>query len=115
MQRAWRKLANARASLEAGFSEDAAAAAYFAMLFAARAALSEEDAHAKTHHGTWTLFSRHFVRTGRVAAHLPGEAESAREQREEADYGTGGATAGEAALSIECAEAFLREIERVTG
>jgi uncharacterized protein (UPF0332 family) len=40
-------------------------AAYYAMLYAARAALSEQDRYAKTHSGTWTLFRETFVRDGR--------------------------------------------------
>ncbi len=35
------------------------------MLYAARAALSEEDLYAKTHSGSWTLFNDAFVRTSR--------------------------------------------------
>jgi len=38
--------------------------AYYAMLNAARAALSERGEHAKTHSGTWTLFSATFVAPG---------------------------------------------------
>ena len=108
-----RKLASARASLAAGFSEDAAAAGYYTMLYAARAALSEEDLHAKTHNGTWTLFSRQFMRTGRLDSVLQAWAEDAREKREQADYGGGGASAEEATLVIERAERFLAEIERL--
>ncbi len=59
------RLGAARAALEAGFSSNAASAAYFAMLYAARAALSEEEQSAKTHRGTWQLFRETFVDTGR--------------------------------------------------
>jgi len=62
---ATRKLAAARTLLDSGFSQDAAGAAYYAMLYAARAALSEGDEHAKTHSGTWTLFSERYVNAGR--------------------------------------------------
>jgi hypothetical protein len=39
-------------------------AACYAILNAARAALSERGEYAKTHSGTWTLFSKVFVSTG---------------------------------------------------
>lgn len=49
-------LAAAEAALRSGFPGGAAADAYYAVLYAARAALSEADRYAKTHHGVWALF-----------------------------------------------------------
>lgn len=106
-----RKLQVARVSLEAGFPEDAAGAAYYAMLNAARAALSEQDLHAKTHNGVWTLFSERFVKAGAVAPELGAHAEAARGRREQADYDTGGAGHDEARVTIDRAEAFVEQIE----
>ncbi len=40
--------------------------AYYAMFYGARAALSERDAYAKTHAGTWNEFQRVFVTPGLV-------------------------------------------------
>jgi uncharacterized protein (UPF0332 family) len=111
VQVARRKLQLARSSLQAGFSEDAAAAAYYAMLSAARAALSEQDVHAKTHNGVWTLFSDRFVRTGAVGRELGGYADAAREHRQQADYETGGASPEEALVAIGHAEEFVERIE----
>lgn len=106
-----RKLVLARAALAAGLPQDAAGAAYYAMLNAARAALSEEDLHAKTHRGVWVLFSDTFIRTGRLDAQLATHAQNAREAREEAEYGVGGANAGEAEAMIAHAEGFLAAVE----
>lgn len=83
------------------------------MLNAARAALSEEDLYAKTHHAVWTLFSDTFVRTGRLDAELGTRAEGARKAREEGDYGVGGADAREAETLISAAESFVEAVERL--
>ncbi len=106
-----RKLEAARVMLDAGLSRDAAGAAYYAMLNAARAALSEENLYAKTHRGVWTQFSATFVKTGRLDAQLTTHARKAREAREEADYGVGGANAEEAETMIAHAEGFLAAVE----
>ncbi len=106
-----RKLKAARVVLEAGLPQDAAAAAYYAMLNAARAALSEEDLYAKTHRGVWAQFSSTFIRTGRLDAQLVARAERARKAREEADYGVAGASTEEAETMIAHAEDFVAAVE----
>ena len=58
-------LTGARATSAAGFPPGAVSLGYYAMLYAARAALSEEDLYAKTHSGTWNLFATAFVETER--------------------------------------------------
>lgn len=115
LEGARRKLELAQTALAAGLPQDAAGAAYYAMLNAARAALSEEDLYAKTHRGVWALFSDTFVRTSRLDAQLTTRAEKAREAREEADYGVGGADAGEAETIIAHAEEFVAVVEALYG
>jgi predicted nucleotidyltransferase len=66
MDGARERLAAARTNLDANLPYVAVGLAYYAMLYAARAALSEEDRYAKTHSGTWTLFRELFVQTGGV-------------------------------------------------
>lgn len=110
MAGAGRQLAAARSLLEAGIPENAAAAAYYAMLYAARAALSEEERNAKTHRGSWALFSESFVATGRVDKDLYDAAQTARELREASDYRAGGASDSEARRAVEAAERFLTKI-----
>lgn len=63
------RLTLASIALAAGSYGGAVSAAYYAMLNAARAALSEEDSYAKTHSGTWTLFRETFVATERFDAY----------------------------------------------
>jgi uncharacterized protein (UPF0332 family) len=86
MAEARRRLALAATALEAGYLAAAVSSAYYAMLYAARAALSEEDQNAKTHRGTWHLFQDVFVRPGRFDAGLA--AEAARAQKAKSILGT---------------------------
>ncbi|MGH2963249.1 MAG: HEPN domain-containing protein [Solirubrobacterales bacterium] len=51
-----KRLRTARAALGVRDPAGAVSAAYYAMLYAVRAALSEEDRYAKTHAGTWGEF-----------------------------------------------------------
>ena len=64
MASAWDRLALARTAIESGHAAGAVSAAYYAKLYAARAALSEEDQYAKTNAVTWSLFRETFVGTG---------------------------------------------------
>jgi uncharacterized protein (UPF0332 family) len=49
-------VASAQLLLSGGHGATAVSAAYYAMLYAARAALSERDRNARSHAGTWRLF-----------------------------------------------------------
>ena len=64
MDQARERLADAQKILNVAHPPVVVSTAYYAMLNAANAALSERGEHAKTHSGTWTLFSRVFVATG---------------------------------------------------
>jgi uncharacterized protein (UPF0332 family) len=44
--------------------------AYYAILYAARAALSERDRNAKTHRGIWAIVSEEFVASRDIDAEL---------------------------------------------
>ena len=94
-------MAAARVLLEAKLPENSAAEAYQAMFSAARAALSERDREARTHHGTWTLFDQLFVRHDLFEGRLRDAARNAEELRYDSDYRVGGASqeGGEARLS----------------
>lgn len=108
-----RRLAAARTNLESGLPFIAVGAAYDAMLYAARAALSEEDLYAKTHSGTWTLFARTFVAPGRFDAALLEPVQRIREQREAADYEASDPSEVEAAAATERAESFVDAVARM--
>jgi uncharacterized protein (UPF0332 family) len=101
----------ARAALEGGFEEGAVSAAYYAMLYAARAALSEEDRNARTHGGTWQLFRETFVDAGRFESELAGAAQATQPLREGADYDARRISAEEAERVCTLAERFLSAID----
>lgn len=105
--RAGSRLAAARASLDAGFADAAVSSAYYAMLYAARAALSEEDLHAKTHGGTWNVFWETFATTGRFNRELAAQARATQPIRESADYDAATLTEADAVALIELAERFV--------
>ena len=107
------RLASARDLLLTGHSETSAGAAYYAMLYAARAALSEQDLNAKTHRGTWHLFRDSFVASGRFEPGLYEASQEAQRLREAADYEAGGAAPEEAERVVAAAERFVATVESV--
>jgi uncharacterized protein (UPF0332 family) len=107
------RLAAARAAQEAGFPATALSTAYYATLYAARAALSEEERNAKTHRGTWAAFSEVFVAPGRFDRGLAAQARRIQTDREAVDYDARDVTAAEAEAALEHADRFIAEIERV--
>lgn len=107
MRAALERLEAARTTLAGGLGAPAASDAYYAMLYAARAALSEEDRNARTHRGTWSLFRQLFVRDGTFDASLVEDVERARELREAADYDAASISPAEAAATVEQAERFV--------
>ena len=89
--------------------------AYYAMLNAARAALSERGEYAKTHSGTWTLFSRHSSPGGSSTSDLSVLARRAQEARQQGDYEAAPASAVEAAEFVEGAARFIAAVEAMLG
>lgn len=86
MDQARDRVAMAREVLAAGHLEGAVSSAYYAMLYAARAALSESDEHARTHSGTWNLFRQRYVVTDAFDQDLYSLAHRAQAAREQGDY-----------------------------
>lgn len=111
LQLARRRLAQARVDLEAGFADGAISAAYYAMLAAARAALSERDRNARTHSGTWHLFHETFVAAGDFDRELYAEAPRAQQLRWASDYEGEEFSAEEAGAVLDAAERFLTTVE----
>ena len=99
------RLEAARNSIASGDFTVAVATAYYAMLYAARAALSERDLNAKTHGGTWSLFRENFVLPGLVDGELTARARVAEQLRYDADYDA-------ADISRDVAEAVLADADR---
>lgn len=107
------RLTGARHALSAGDLDLAVSAAYYAMLYAARAALSEHDEHARRHRGTWNLFFQRFVSTGVFDQGLHSLAQQAQEAREGADYEAKTPPAEEAERYVEGAAEFVEAVERM--
>jgi uncharacterized protein (UPF0332 family) len=70
MDQARDRAAAAAEMLAAEHLEAAVSTAYYSMLYAARAALSEQQEHARTHRGTWNLFRTRYVVTDAFDAEL---------------------------------------------
>lgn len=103
----------AREVLEAGHLEGAVSAAYYAMLYAARAALSEDDVHARTHRGTWQLFRERYVTIDAFDATLYTMAQHAQAAREGGDYEAIKPDPAEARRYVSGAAEFLAAVERM--
>jgi uncharacterized protein (UPF0332 family) len=91
----------------------ALSAAYYAMLYAARAALSERNIYTKTHRGLWHELRRVFVETGNLDADLVASVQKIQPEREQADYDAWAAPAEDARHAIELADTFLAAIEEL--
>jgi uncharacterized protein (UPF0332 family) len=109
--RARERLEGARKNLEHGEYAIAVGAAYYAMLYGARAALSERDRHAKTHRGTWNLVRQTLVADGSLPADLVAEAERLAELREAADYDALAVEREQAARATTSAQRFLAALD----
>jgi uncharacterized protein (UPF0332 family) len=106
------------AGAEAVLGEDpstALSAAYYALLYCARAALSERGIHAKTHRGTWHEFRGALVESGEVEAELAAAVQRLQPEREHADYDAWLAPEAEARHAIDLARRFLGVIEELLG
>ena len=104
-------LAGARTTLASGFPTGAVSLGYYAMLYAVRAALSEEDRYAKTHSGTWQLFRETFVVTGRFDEALFERAQGTLPLRMAADYEARRVAHNDAEEVVELADRFVQAIE----
>lgn len=105
------RLAAARRELGAGDPSTAASLAYYGLLYAARAALSEEGRYAKTHRGAWDVFWQTFAVTGRFDATLAGEARAVQELRQLADYEARRPTMAEAENVVDVTDRFVAAVE----
>ena len=105
------RAATAREILASGHLEAAVSTAYYAMLYAARAALSESDEYARTHGGTWHLFHERYVTTGAFDQHLHAMAHGAQRTREEGDYEAITPDRGEAERLVAGAADYIAAVE----
>lgn len=110
MASAQERISAAHAALTAGFPSVAVSAAYYAALYAARAALSEKDRYAKTHRGAWSLFGELFVSGGSFDPRLLAAARRTQELREAADYDAREISAERAQAVVGDAESFVARV-----
>ena len=115
MDRAREHLEAARLTLAAGLFAPAVSDGYYAMVYASRAALSEEDRYARTHRGTWDLFYVTFVESGRFDRALLAAARETQKPREGADYAAQTFTREDAAQILDVAERFIAEVTELIG
>ena len=109
------RLAAAREALAAGHEAVAVSVAYYSMLYAARATLSEDDENARTHRGTWNLFRIRYVTTDVFDATLFTLAQHAQVAREGGDYQAVTPTKEEAERYVAGAADFLAAVEQMLG
>jgi uncharacterized protein (UPF0332 family) len=112
LERAHEGIASARTLVEAGHAATAVSTAYYAMLYAARAALSERDRHARWHAGTWELFRQEFVLTGELDEELARDAQRAQARREASDYAAESFELSEARELVATAARFVAAVAR---
>jgi uncharacterized protein (UPF0332 family) len=103
----------AQMAFASGHLEGAVSAAYYAMLYAARAALSERDEYARTHGGTWHLFHERFVTTGAFDQDLHAMAQRAQRAREGGDYEAITPSRADAEAFVAGAEEYIAAVEHM--
>ena len=85
-RRATRTLSAAELLVREGYPEDAVARAYYAILHAAKAALSVHDVIAESHSSVRGLFGKHLIRTGAVERTWSKQLAGSLDDRLAADY-----------------------------
>ncbi len=114
--RAANALHGASVLLDAGDFAAAVSRAYYAMFYAARAALLAEGLATKTHSGLVHVFGQTFVQGGRVSAEAGKALREAFRARQLADYAEEEVFGREdAARYVEQARRFVAEVERLLG
>lgn len=109
------RLAAAREALDANHRGVAVSVAYYSMLYAARATLSEDDENARTHRGMWNLFRIKYVTTDAFDAALFTLAQHAQVAREGGDYQAVTPSEEEARRYVDGAADFLAAVEQMEG
>ena len=116
LEKADEALAAAEHLLDGGHLRAVANRAYYAMFYAALAALMQSGGDIpRTHGGVKNQFGLRYVTTGIFDAKLAGTLQDAYELRRLNDYELYTSTADEVELAVKNARAFVAEIRRVTG
>lgn len=86
LDRAERYLDSAELLLDDGDPESCVSRAYYAMLFAAEAALLEEGIETSSHRGVITMFGRHLVQDGPLPGVMGRRLSTTMQKRQVSDY-----------------------------
>ncbi len=113
MDEARERAATARELLASNHFAVAVSVGCYAMLYAARAALSERDEYARTHRGTWQLFRDRYVTTEAFDQHLYELAQKSQTARERGDYEAVAPDRAEAQEIVDGAGEFVAAVERM--
>ncbi len=112
LDKARRSVTSARRLLEGGDADFAVSRAYYAMFYAAEAALLSRGLSFSKHARVLAEFNRQFATTGEIPAHHATMLHEAFEQRLIADYSHEAAyPAARARRLLESAQAFVSDVE----
>ena len=113
--KAQKYLRSAAVLLELEDLDSCASRAYFAMFYAAQAALLQETTTLSSRQGIRTAFVERFVATGRLPDHAADVLNRAAELQEVADYSYDAVVARQdAEIILQEAEAFVNSLARLT-
>ena len=111
LERARRELKVTRLLVEREFHEQAISRAYYAMFYAAEAALLSRGVARSRHSGVIAAFNEYFVSTGLLPDIPPGALPGAFDQRNQADYGNEAVSVEQARVLLEDAERFVEAVD----
>ena len=112
LKRGYEKLRSARVLFENELYDDCVSRAYYSMFYAARSLLAMKDIYPKTHGGVIKMLGLEFVTSGYLDEVTARAIATAKEDREEADYGILiSISREEAEQALTDAEGFLSKIE----
>ncbi len=112
LARAKSDLEAARALTGAGFHAQAVSRAYYAVFYAAEAALLRLGETRSKHAGVIAAFGKRVVKEGGLEREIGAILHARFEQRLEADYGRGEVSATDAEGALRDAERFVAAVER---
>ena len=111
LDRSYEKLASAKLLFENSFYADCVSRAYYAMYYAARSLLALKEIYPKTHSGVIRTLGLEFVTKGYLDEVSGRAIATAKEDREDADYGVViGITSEEAKETLNDAKIFIEKI-----
>ena len=112
LKRSYDKFKSAQVLFDNGLYEDSVSRSYYSMLFAARSLLAMKEIYPKTHGGIIKMLGLEFVTTGYLDEVAGRAIATAKEDREEADYGIlTSITKEEAEETLNDAKDFIHKIE----